>query len=77
MQPDAPELTDAELIAQVRAGDVNAYEPLITRHREQVFAIAARHVPGAQVAETAQENAQSLLPGLQVLAKELDVIHRG
>jgi RNA polymerase sigma-70 factor (ECF subfamily) len=55
MQPDAPELTDAELIAQVRAGDVNAYEPLITRHREQVFAIAARHVPGAQVAETAQE----------------------
>ena len=55
MQPDAPKLTDAELIARVRAGDVNDYEPLITRHREQVFAIVARHVPGAQVAETAHE----------------------
>ena len=55
MQPEAPELTDAELIAQVRAGDVNAFEPLITRHREQVFAIVARHVPGAQVTETAHE----------------------
>ncbi|MCX7006250.1 MAG: RNA polymerase sigma factor [Kiritimatiellaeota bacterium] len=48
-------MTDAELIAQVRAGDVNAFEPLITRHREQVFAIVARHVPGAQVSETAHE----------------------
>jgi len=55
MQADAPELTDAELIAHVKAGDVNAYEPLITRHREQVFAIVARHVPGAQVAELAHE----------------------
>lgn len=55
MQPDTPALTDAELIAQVRAGDVNAYEPLIERHREQVFAIVARHVPGAQVAESAHE----------------------
>ena len=55
MPSDAPELTDVELIARVRAGDVNAYEPLITRHREQVFAIVARHVPGAQVAELAHE----------------------
>ncbi len=55
MQPEAPELTDAEVIAHVRAGDVNAYESLIARHREQVFAIVARHVPGAQVAETAHE----------------------
>ena len=55
MQPDAPEKSDAELIAQVRAGHVNDYEPLITRHREQVFAIVARHVPGGQVAELAHE----------------------
>ncbi len=55
MQPDAPMPSDAELIARVRAGHVNDYEPLITRHREQVFAIVARHVPGAQVAELAHE----------------------
>jgi RNA polymerase sigma-70 factor (ECF subfamily) len=55
MQSDAPDKSDAELIAQVRAGNVNDYEPLITRHREQVFAIVARHVPGAQVAELAHE----------------------
>ena len=34
---------------------MNEYEPLIARHREQVFAIVARHVPGAQVGETAHE----------------------
>jgi RNA polymerase sigma-70 factor (ECF subfamily) len=55
MQPVAPEQSDAELIARVRAGQVNDYEPLITRHREQVFAIVARHVPAAQVAELAHE----------------------
>ena len=55
MMPEAPEPPEAELIARVRAGDVNAFEPLITRHREQVFAIVARHVPGAQVAELAHE----------------------
>jgi RNA polymerase sigma-70 factor, ECF subfamily len=55
MSPGAPELNEVELIARVRAGQVNDFEPLITRHREQVFAIVARHVPGAQVAETAHE----------------------
>jgi len=55
MTPEAPEATDAELIARVRAGDVNAFEPLLTRHREQVLAIVARHVPAGEVAETAQD----------------------
>ena len=55
MPPDTPELSEAELIARVRAGDVNAFEPLITRHRMQVLAIVGRHVPGGRVAETAQD----------------------
>jgi len=55
MSPDVPEMADAELIARVRAGAVNDFEPLITRHRTQVMAIVARHVPGGRVAETAHE----------------------
>ncbi|MEI7903110.1 MAG: sigma factor, partial [bacterium] len=55
MTPETPAATDAELIARVRAGEVNAFEPLITRHRQQVLAIAARHVPAAEVAATAQD----------------------
>ena len=55
MTPGTTEATEAELIARVRAGEVNAFEPLITRHRQQVLAIAARHVPAAEVAATAQD----------------------
>ena len=55
MPTPTPEKSDAELIACVRAGEVNEFEPLIARHREQVFAIVARHVPSAQIGETAHE----------------------
>ena len=55
MTNSAPEPDDNELIARVKAGAVNDFEPLIARHRAQVFAIVARHVPAASVAETAQD----------------------
>ena len=55
MMPGTPEATEAELIARVRAGEVNAFEPLITQHRQQVLAIVARHVPAVDVAATAQD----------------------
>ena len=55
MTPGSPEITDAELIGRVRTGDVNAFEPLISRHRNQVLGIVARHVPPAEVAATAED----------------------
>jgi len=55
MTTSTPEPGDAEVIARVKAGAVNDFELLITRHRAQVFAIVAGHVPAASVAETAHD----------------------
>ena len=46
---------DQTVVAQVLAGDVNAFEHLFTRYRGHVTAIVRRHVPGDRVAENVQD----------------------
>jgi len=55
MQKDSPKPTDAEIVSQVLDGDVNAFEPLLIRHRDLVFKIVAKHVPYNDVEETTQD----------------------
>jgi RNA polymerase sigma-70 factor (ECF subfamily) len=47
--------TDDEIVRQVLDGNVNAFEALLKRHSVQVLKIVQRHVPHADVEETAQE----------------------
>jgi RNA polymerase sigma-70 factor (ECF subfamily) len=46
---------DQTVVAQVLAGDVNAFEHLFERYRGHVSAIVRRHVPGDRVAENVQD----------------------
>lgn len=46
---------DSEVIARVLAGEVNAFEALIERHKARVFSVVANHVPSAEVAEVAHD----------------------
>jgi len=46
---------DESIVGQVLAGDTEAFATLITRHKHMVFATVARHVPGQEVEEVAQE----------------------
>ncbi len=46
---------DQTVVAQVLAGDVNAFERLFTRYRGHVTGIVRRHVPGDRVAENVQD----------------------
>ncbi len=47
--------TDAEIVFQVLAGHINAFESLVKRHRALVQKIVGRHVPYHDVEETAQD----------------------
>jgi RNA polymerase sigma-70 factor (ECF subfamily) len=51
--PRAPE--DREIIEQVLAGEVNAFEILLRRYEAYVMAIVHRYVPSEAVEEVAQE----------------------
>lgn len=61
MQPGAhadtapAETTDEDVVRRVAAGDVNAFEILIERYSNFVFAIVGRHVPSAEVDAVAHE----------------------
>ncbi|MDJ0721793.1 MAG: RNA polymerase sigma factor [Desulfobacterales bacterium] len=46
---------DQTVVAQVRGGDVNAFEALFTKYRGHVTAIVRRHVPGDRVADNVQD----------------------
>ena len=46
---------DAEIVRRVLGGEVDAFEQLVDRHRQRVFAIVARHVPGGSVADVAHD----------------------
>lgn len=48
-------LSDSEIVQQVIQGDVNAFEHLLTRHRDYVLGIVKKHVPYHEVEETVQE----------------------
>ncbi len=46
---------DVEIIERVLGGDVNAFEPLLTKHKDHVLRIVAKHVPYNQIEETAHD----------------------
>ncbi len=46
---------DREIIEEVLAGNVDAFEELIVRYEKRVFSIVSRHLPSDKVAETAHE----------------------
>jgi RNA polymerase sigma-70 factor (ECF subfamily) len=46
---------DQTVVAQILAGDVDAFEGLFTKYRGHVTAIVRRHVPGDRVAENVQD----------------------
>ncbi|HJX34756.1 MAG TPA: RNA polymerase sigma factor [Desulfatiglandales bacterium] len=56
MQNDSIKLSDAEIIRQVVDGDVNAFESLMTRHKDMVLRIVKRHVPYSEVEDVAQNS---------------------
>jgi len=58
--------SDMEIVRRVVAGDVNAYEYLLTKYREHVIHIVAKRLPHQFVEETAHEvfvRAYQSLPG--------------
>ncbi|MGD8242989.1 MAG: RNA polymerase sigma factor [Desulfobacterales bacterium] len=46
---------DQTVVAQVLAGEVNAFEHLFAKYRGHVTAVVRRHVPGDRVAENVQD----------------------
>ena len=46
---------EAEIVRRVLAGDIDAYEILVTRHQALVFGIAHKQAPAAEAAALAQE----------------------
>lgn len=60
------DISDADAVRAVMAGDVDTYGILVARHRDRVAAIVAGHVPVGEAAETAHEvfvRAYKALPG--------------
>lgn len=49
--PDFPEETDAQFVARVRAGEADAFAPLVRRHLTAVRAFAAMKLPVAHLAD--------------------------
>lgn len=48
-------LNDPEIIRRVLEGDVDAFELLVSKYKEYVLSLVARHVPQDFIEETAQE----------------------
>ena len=54
MQDDnPPKPSDAEVVRQVLDGNVDAFELLLTRHKDHILRVVGRHVPYQEVQETA------------------------
>jgi RNA polymerase sigma-70 factor (ECF subfamily) len=49
------ESTDEEIITRILGGEINAFDELLRRYRQLVFALVSRHVPRQQVEEVAEE----------------------
>lgn len=52
---DRDTLSDEEIVRNVASGDVNAFEILLTRHKNHIGAIVGRHIPANHVEETAHD----------------------
>ncbi len=66
MQKQSGQPSDGDIIRNVLAGDVNAFELLIERYRAHVFAVVCRHLPKSQSEEVAHNifiKAYQGLPG--------------
>ena len=48
-------LNDPEIIRRVLEGDVDAFELLVSKYKEDVLSLVARHVPGDLIEDIAQE----------------------
>ena len=55
MPTEAEQPSDDAVIEQVRLGRIDAFETLVARYEGDVFRWARRHVPAADVEDTAQE----------------------
>jgi len=55
MEKDTDRFEDVEIVDRVMNGDINAFAHLMTRHKENVIKIVARHLPHQQVEETVQD----------------------
>ncbi len=60
-----PETTDAELVQRAKAGELDAFELLTTRHEERVYALAMRMLRQEQDAEDVTQ--QTFLSALEHL----------
>ncbi len=72
--------TDAELVRRAKAGELAAFEELVTRHERQVFTLAFRLVQNTHdaedVAQTAFLSALEHLPGFREEASFATWLHR-
>lgn len=55
MQRQSDESDDIDIIRNILAGDVNAFEKLINRYQRHVFSIVRKHTPNAQVEEVSHD----------------------
>jgi RNA polymerase sigma-70 factor (ECF subfamily) len=55
MDTDSHSSADAEIVNQVVAGDVNAFERLLKRYQAHVVRIVKKHIPFDKVEEVAQD----------------------
>lgn len=55
MHAKSSEATDSEIVHQILAGDVNAFEHLLKRYGQHVSRIVKRHIPHNQIEEIAQD----------------------
>jgi RNA polymerase sigma-70 factor (ECF subfamily) len=55
MHDDSINSKDLYIVRRVLDGDVNSFEYLLQRYKNQVFSIVRKHVPDSQVDETAQD----------------------
>ena len=69
MSNDDDKLSDSEIIRRVIAGDVNAFEPLLTRYQDHVLNIVRKHISQNQIEETAQEVFIRAYRGLPTIKK--------
>jgi len=63
--PITPETTDLELVQRAKAGDLDAFEMLTTRHEQRVYSLAMRMMRQEQDAEDVTQ--QTFLSALQNL----------
>jgi len=55
MDNDAPTSGDAEIVEQVVAGDVHAFEHLLRKYQNHVVILLKKHLPYDHIEETAQD----------------------